>query len=706
VTAEYKTLSLSPEDDIAVITVAPPPLNQISDLFVQEMSDAFAQAFGNGAVRAIVLCGSGQHFIAGEDIAGILKIKDRESCIAQRMNIHSLLSRIEQGPKPVIAMINGNCSRGGLEVALACHYRVAAEGTRLGMLDLRFGLIPGMGGTQRLPRLAGVKTALQMICDAQDIPAQQALGIGLVDETAERGQLREKAMTAARNHIAGRISFRMSITGRRFDKLLNRAEKKEITDLFRDRLSHSAAAYIAPFKAVEAVERGLGINIASDLKTEAGLFWECVSSDISKNLIRLFVNVQESGNPARIRGESPRKISEIAVLGCGTMGAGIAALLLRSGFSVRVWDMNTELLEKGMKEIRSDFSRVMKKRPKEKVERQITEFLHPLTSLKECTNADMVIETVREHLEIKQKIFRYLEKICRPDTLFATNTAVLPLHRIFTGLANPSRALGLHFLNPPGRIRLLEISCSRFTADDMLATAVYFARKIGKIPLVINDVPGCFSSRMLLTLINEACFLAARGVHPFSIEKAVTEFGLPLGPFRLSDMCGIDAVYGAGRYLAAFFKETWPLCPLWQPLYQSGRLGRKSGAGCYDYRTDSSGFHPQFTEEIRKYMRENKVEPKNISPESILEDLMLRLLNEAARCLEEGIGGDAGKLDMALVYGLGFPAHRGGIFRYADAMGIPRAVERLQKQEAEKGPAFRPANLLREMAAQNRNFYE
>ncbi|MEZ4529269.1 MAG: 3-hydroxyacyl-CoA dehydrogenase NAD-binding domain-containing protein, partial [Desulfobacterales bacterium] len=616
----YKSLNLAVEEDIAVFTVSPPPLNQVSELFAEEMSDAFAQTFANSAVKAIVLTGTGKDFIAGIDIADILKIKDKDNCLTSLMHIHRLLNAIEQGPKPVLAMINGNCSRGGLEIALACHYRIAAKGLRLGMLDLRFGLIPGMGGTQRLPRAVGVKTALSMITGAQDIPVEQALSTGLVDELAEAKELREKSLIAARHLISGRINFRMRVTGKRFDKLLSSAEKKEIAALFKDRLSHASAGQIAPFKAVEAVERGLGINFLSDIKTEAALFCECAVSDISKNLIRVFIHTRDAGTLIRIRGEKSRKIRKIGIVGSNVTATGIAALLLQRGFEIHVLGVNPQTLEKGLSQIRSTVYQSLQKEQirEKKLAQWLAGRLHGTIQLKDLADADMIIESVKEDMEIKHRVFRNLEKICRPDTVLASTASVLPISRIASVLEDPSRIIGFHFLHPPGKIRLLEIICSRITADDIVATAVEFARKLRKIPIVLNDVPGGFAYRQLLTLINEACFLAAEGVNPFSIDKVMTEFGLPLGPFRLSDLMGTDTVCMSGTHLSGAFGENWPFCPLWERVYKTGGMGRKNGLGWYDYRSDSTALNPAFLDAIKGYMTENRIEPKNISQDSIL----------------------------------------------------------------------------------------
>ncbi len=704
----YKSLSISPDQDVAIFTVSPPPLNQVSELFVEEMSDAFAQTFANSAVKAIVLTGTGREFIAGIDIADILKIRDKDNCLANLMNIHRLLSMIEQGSKPVLAMISGHCSRGGLEIALACHYRIASKDLRLGMLDLRFGLIPCMGGTQRLPRAVGVKTALNLITSAQDIPAEQALALGLVDELAEAKDLRDKSLTAARHLISGRINFRMRAIGKRFDRLLSSAEKKEMTALFKDRLSHAFPGQIAPFKAVEAVERGLGINFLSDIKTEAALFCECAVSDISKNLIRVFIHTRDAGTLIRIKGEKARKIRKIGIVGSNVMATGIAALLLQRGFEIHVLGVSPQSLERGLAQIRNLIYQSLQKEQirEKKLEQWIAGRLHGTIQLKDLGDADMIIESVKEDMEIKHRVFRNLEKICRPDAVFVTVSSILSISRIASVLEDPSRIIGLHFLHLPGKIRLLEISCSRLTADDIVATAVEFARKIRKIPVVLNDVPGGFAYRQLLTLINEACFLAAEGVNPFSIDKVMTEFGLPMGPFRLSDLMGTDTVCMAGSRLSEAFGENWPLCPLWERVYKTGGMGRKNGLGWYDYRTDSTALNPAFLDAVKEYMAENRIEPKNISQDSILEQVILRLVNEGARAITEGVSKDAGQLDIALVYGLGFPAHRGGIFSYADGLGIKRVKEILSGLETEKGSRFRPSELLKKMAEKGRGFYQ
>jgi len=459
---------------------------------------------------------------------------------------------------------------------------------------------------------------------------------------------------------------------------------------------------------VEAVERGLGINFLSDIKTEASLFCECATSDISKNLIRVFLHTRDAGTLIRIKGEKPRKIRRIGIVGSNVMSTGIAALLLQRGFEIRVLGVNPQFLEQGLAQIRNSvYQSVQKEQIREKkLDQWIAARLHGTTLLKDLADCDMIIESVKEDMELRQKIFRNLEKICGPDTVFASAASVLPISRIASMLEDPGRIVGLHFLHPPGKIRLLEISCSRITADDIVATAVEFARKLRKIPLVINDFTGYFAYRQLLTLINEACFLASEGVNPFSIDKVMSEFGLPLGPFRLSDLTGTDTICMAGKFLSENFGENWPLCPLWERLCKTGGLGRKNGLGWYDYRTDSTALNPGFLEVIKGYMTENHILPKNISQESILEQMLVRLVNEGARAISDGVSKDAGQLDIAMIYGLGFPAHRGGIFSYADGLGIKRVVEILSGLEAEKGARFRPAELLKKMADKGRSFYE
>ncbi|GBC61582.1 3-hydroxyacyl-CoA dehydrogenase [Desulfonema ishimotonii] len=704
----YKTVRIELQKGIAVFTVNPPPLNRFCDRFAEEMSDALMAAFENDAVRAIILTGTERHFIGGTDIRELVSTKSKAACLPRVMAHHRFISRIEEGPKPVLAAISGNCSRAGLEIAMACHYRIAAHGVRVGLLEVRFGLIPGLGGTQRLPRLVGIRTALEMITAARDIPVEQARQIGLVDEVVEPDQLSDKAMSAARLFMTGRLNFKIRQAGRRFDKLQGAREKKEIIAHFKDRLLKTASGYIAPFKAVEAIEQGVGLSYKTDIRLEAELYCDCLVSDVARNLIHIFLSTRNAGKCPQIRGVKPRTIRKIGIMGGGTMGAGIAAFLLMHNFEVRLWDVDDKNLRRGMDTVRQTASRHARKQkmPLSILEQRLSRQLSPALSLAAIQDVDLIIEAAPEDLEIKEKIFEAIEKTCRPDTLFSTATSVLPLARIASRLREPERLIRLHFFNPAEKMQLVEIGCTGATPDTALATVVGFARKIGKIPFLVSDGPGFYVPRQIAAILSESCFLIEAGVNPFSIDEALTEFGMPIGPAQLCDLTGLDVVCAINRHLEGALGKRWQTPALYERLYETGCYGRKTGVGWFDYTSDTPALNFRFLEVVKTWLAEKGVTPRKISREEILKQIMARSINEGAQAIAEGISDRVQEMDLAMVYGTGFPPYRGGIFRYADAWGISGVYETLVKLAAEKGPRFSPAPLLKEMAASGKNFYD
>lgn len=704
---EYKTANISINDNIAVIIVKAPPLNCISDLFADEMYDIFNSLFNNNEIEAVILTGTAHYFIAGMDISEIRKLRIKDVCLTGIKKIHRFINAIEQGPKPVIACINGHCTRGGLEIAIACHSRIAAKQVRLGMLDTRFDLIPCMGGTQRLPRLIGVKNALTMITGAQDITAEQGKVQGLIDEIADKKDLLQTAIARARKFISGNINYKMCLTSKRFDNLLSAREKKDITDLFKGRLNRTADSYVAPLKAVEAIEKGLGINFQTDIDLEAALFCDCFLSDVSKNIIDIFINTRKAGKITRIKGESPRKISKIGIMGSGTMGAGIAALLLTSGYEIWLWDIDKSALKKGLYTFRNLFAKPLKygQISKKKLEQLIVQKIHPVISFDSFKHADLVIEAVIEDIDTKQNIIKKLENACRTDTIFATTSSVLPVSEIASVLEDPGRLIGLHFFNPADKIQLLEINCSKLTADDILAGIIDFTKKIRKIPFVIDSGRSSYVSHQIFSIISETCFLVGEGCNPFSIEKAFTEFGFPIGPARLSDIIGLDLIYIVSKYLESVKNSRWPMPPLLDLLHETGCYGRKTGSGWYDYKTGTQSPNLKFMEVVKQHLNENNTAPKNISHKSILDQILARSINEGARAIEQGITNNIPDMDIAMVYGAGFPPHKGGIFKYADSWGISKIFDLLLELEAQKGSRFMPSELLMKMAETGKNFY-
>jgi len=704
---DFQTIRVDRKDGVAVFTINNPPVNQMSPQMMQDFAAAVSSAYEDSEVKAIVLTGTGKNFIAGADITQLKLVKRREDVMEVALRGARFLSSLETGPKPLIAAINGNCLGGGLETAMACHYRVAAEGVNLGQPEVQIGLIPGAGGTQRLPRLIGLPNALEMITAGKPIKARQAWSRGLADEVVPMEGLLDAALKAAQRFISGELNLRMRMTRSVNHRLPSAAEKTALLNYARVMTFQKAKGYIAPFKAIDALEQGLGFDIDKDIEKEVALFCDCAVSDVAKNLINIFLNTRAAGNLPRIAGIKPAKIKKAAMLGGGVMGSGIVHLLLQGGFETILWDINDGAIQKAVGAVRKTFDYPIKKKKMtaadldQKIQQQLT----TTTSLDDLKDVDLVIEAILENMEVKQDVWKQLDGICPAHAVFATNTSALPITEMAEVLKDPGRMIGLHFFNPAHRMQLLEIICAKKTSDPTLSTAVAFGRAIKKVPIVVNDGPGFYVSRQLGGLFGGAVYLTADGVDGAEIEAAMVDFGMPMGPAALSDLTGIDINYHVNKTFEKRLGERYKVHPLTETVYQTGCYGRKTGAGYFDYSGEKPVPNKKVVDAIARYLEENHISPKKLSRQEIVDLMLANAINEAAYMIQEGICDRPQDMDLAMIYGTGFPPYRGGILRYADTWGIPKVYETLLKLEKQYGSRFRPANLLKEMAASGKTFY-
>ncbi len=705
---DFKTITVELTDGVAVFTMNNPPVNQLSPQFRSDLAEAFTEAYGDDAVEAMVLTGTGKNFIAGADITEIKDIKKKEELASGLKQGLQFLNSVETGPKPVIAAINGNCLGGGLELAMVCHYRVAAEDVNLGQPEVQIGLIPGAGGTQRLPRLIGLRYALEMITIGKPIKSNIAHQRGLVDEVVAPEKLVDAAVKAAKRFISGKLNIKLRTTRYRYDRLPSAAEKKGLIDITKMMAASQAKGYIAPFKAIEAMEKGLNYDIEPDLDLEADLFGDCAVSDVAKNLIAIFLNTRSAGRLARIEGIEAAKIKKVAMLGGGVMGSGIVNLLLNGGFEAVLWDINEAAIEKGVGSVRKTYDYPIKKKKMKPadLDNLLENQLTTTTALEDLKDVDLVIEAVLEDMQVKQDIWKKLEGICQADVIFATNTSALPITEMASVLQDPSRMIGLHFFNPAHRMQLLEVICAQKTSDQTLASSVAFARAIKKIPIVVNDGPGFYVSRQLGGLFGGAIFLTADGVNGAAIEQAMVDFGMPMGPATLFDLTGIDIGYHVAKTYEKRLGERYKIHPLFERIYQTGCYGRKTGAGYFDYSGDKPVPNPKVVEVVQNYLKENKVSPKEMSKEDIIDSMLALGINEAALMIEEGICDRPQDMDLAMIYGTGFPPYRGGILRYADKWGLKNVCQKLVELEKQYGPRFKPADLVKQMTKKGKTFYQ
>jgi 3-hydroxyacyl-CoA dehydrogenase len=498
---------------------------------------------------------------------------------------------------------------------MCCHYRAAVKGVNLGQPEVQIGLIPGAGGTQRLPRLVGLRYALEMITIGKPIKAEVALQRTLVDEIADPDKLVDVAVKAADRFISGELNIKARATRNRHHWIPSAAEKKAMMDFTKAMMAVQAKGYIAPFKAVDAIDQGLSYDIDADLKREANLFADCAVSDVAKNLIGIFLNTRAAGKLPRIEGLEPAKIKKVAMLGGGVMGSGIVSLLLKGGFETVLWDINSEALEKGVGAVAKTFAYPIKKRKMKQadLDNMLENQLSTTSSFDDLKEVDLIIEAVLEDMTVKQDIWKKLEGICRPDVIFATNTSALPITEMASILDDPGRMIGLHFFNPAHRMPLLEIICAAKTSDQTLASSVSFGRAIKKIPIVVNDGPGFYVSRQLGGLFGAATFLSADGVDGAAIEMSMLEFGMPMGPATLADLTGIDINYHVNKTFEKRLGERYKVHPLTEVVYQTGCYGRKTGSGYFDYSSGQPVPNPIVADAVKKYHKDNNVSPKQMS---------------------------------------------------------------------------------------------
>ncbi|MCB2227797.1 MAG: enoyl-CoA hydratase/isomerase family protein [Desulfarculaceae bacterium] len=706
--ADYKTLKIELKDGIAVLTMDNPPVNQMSDHFMAELKEATLAALADPEVKALILTGTGNIFVAGADVTQLLAVTDRARFVQKLMDIHQWFNALEQDPTPVIAAINGTCLGGGMELALACNYRVAVAGASVGLPEVKLGLLPGSAGTQRMPRLIGLPAAFDLISTGRFIKAEKGLSLGCIDQVAPAEQLLDAAKAAARKFLSRELNLRTRMASRRFDRLPSAMEKKDFINFIKAETAKKSRGLVAPLKIVEALEKGLTMDFQADIALEAELFTDCLLSDVAKNLIGIFLNERAAGRLPRIKGIEPAPIKKVGMLGGGVMGSSIVHLLLSHGFEAVLWEINQEALDKALAASQKTFAYKLKTRQikPERLDALFKDKLTQTTDLAGLADCDLIIEAVVEDMEIKQEIWRKLEGICRPEAIFGTNTSALPISEMATVLADPGRMIGLHFFNPAERMPLLEIICAEQTSDQTLASSVAFARAIKKVPVVVNDGPGFYVSRQLGALMAASAFLIADGVDILAIDQAMRAYGLPMGPAALYDLTGIDINYHVGQTFAKKLGPRYALHPLVEAIYQLGDYGRKTGRGYFDYTGPEVVPNPRLQKVVEDYRTANGIAPKEMSSQDIVDTLLALAVNEAALMIEQGICDRPADMDLAMVHGTGFPPYRGGILRYADKWGLAKVLAKLTELEAAYGQRFAPAELIKTMAAGKRSFYQ
>lgn len=660
-----------------------------------------------GRTKALVIrSGKPGAFIAGADIGEIAGITDPREAEAKAREGQRIFQRLEDLPIPSIAVIDGASMGGGTELALATSYRLATDRpeTRIALPEVRLGIIPGFGGTTRLPRLIGPKRAIELIVTGKSVDAHRARRIGLVDEVIPAPRYEERVRRFAWERIDhGRL--RSPRRKAFLDRLLEDTGPGR-TILFRQArqeiLRETGGHYPAPLAALRTISASLSLPLDEAFEREADAVGRLIASDVSKNLIHIF-NLMEGARKARLPG-TPREVDRVGVLGAGVMGGGIAQLMAYRGIPVRLKDIGEEALSAGLRHARSVFERAVKRR---RIDRREAEkgmgLISPTLDYSGFGAADLVIEAVVERIDVKKQVLREVEAEVGEDAVIASNTSTISISEMQGALERPERFCGMHFFNPVDRMPLVEIIRGRESSEDTVATVFALALRLGKTPVVVNDGPGFLVNRLLAPYLNEAGWLLAEGASIERVDAVLRDFGMPMGPFRLLDEVGLDISRNAAAILyQAFGERMQPAVPLLH-LAEVDRLGRKGGRGFYRYEGGrEKGVDESVYADLRAAIPEAR---REIPAQEIRDRTILVMVNEAARALEDGIVESAGEVDLAMVTGTGFPPFRGGLLRYADSLGTPILLERLLALEEEHGPRFRPAPLLRELAIRNGSFY-
>jgi 3-hydroxyacyl-CoA dehydrogenase len=690
--------SVETRDSVAVVTLENPPVNGLGHALRSAIVAAVDAAQSDPAVKAIVLAGAGRMFSGGADIREF----NTPKAIAEP-TLHTVIRVVESSAKPVVAAIAGHCMGGGLELSLACHYRVASADAQLGLPEVKIGLLPGAGGTQRLPRAVGVETALNMIVSGNAVPAAQLKDTALVDRIVE-GDLLEGAAAFAREIADKRPLPRVR------DRAAIEPNAEAYFQFARNTVGAVAKNFPAPLKCVDAVAAAVSKPFDEGLRYERELFLELIQSPESRALRHAFFGERAASKIPDVPADTPvRRIESVAVIGAGTMGGGIAMNFLNAGVPVTILETKQEALDRGLSTIRRNYESSVKrgKLTADKLEQRM-KLLKPTLSYDDLRSADLVIEAVFEEMGVKETVFRKLDEIAKPGAILATNTSTLDVNRIAAATKRPEDVVGMHFFSPANVMKLLEVVRGTRTAKDVLATVMQVAKKIRKTAVVSGVCDGFIGNRMVEQYLRQALFLLEEGASPQQVDRAMERFGMAMGPFRMSDLAGNDIGWAIRKRRYAE-KPDVVYSRVADRLCEQGRFGQKTGAGWYRYEPGRRDAIPdaKVDEIIAAYRKEKGVTPRKIDDAEIVERCVFALANEGARILEEGIAARASDIDMVYLTGYGFPLHRGGPMLYADMVGLYNVVRSMRRFEANPhaDPAFwRPAPLLAKLAGEGRNF--
>jgi 3-hydroxyacyl-CoA dehydrogenase / enoyl-CoA hydratase / 3-hydroxybutyryl-CoA epimerase len=688
---------------VLVLTLDVPgeKVNMLGRGMLEEFQGLLAEAESDRTLKGVVVrSAKPDNFIAGADIKEFVAIKSALEGETLSRTGQALLDRLAALPVPVVAAIHGSCLGGGLELALACRYRVATDDpkTLLGVPEIMLGLLPGAGGSQRLPRLVGLVAGLDLILTGRSLKASRALKAGLVDEVVPAPVLLEAAKKAVLGLASGKMAPRrggVPLVERLGRPLIFHQARRGV-------MSKTNGHYPAPFEAIDAVKRGTATTLAEGLQIEARAFGKLAVTDVSRALVGVFFATQEIKKDAGYPDGTPAlEVRKLGVLGAGLMGAGIAGVAADKGVLVRMKDASDEALARGLRAVREVFEERRKRGSLTRLELQKrVDCLSPTLDYTGFRRAELVIEAVFEDLELKRKVMDETEAAVRDECVVASNTSSIPIREVARGAKRPERILGMHFFSPVHKMPLLEVVVTPETEPEAAATAVQFGRRLGKHVIVVRDGPGFYTSRTLAPYMQEAARLVEEGARVDAVDTAMLAFGFPVGPLTLLDEVGIDVGAKVAKVMHQHFGDRMAPPPAMARVIADGRLGRKNKKGFYTY----DGGKKRVDETVYALLPGGGAR-RDVPAREIQDRLVFAFLNEAVYCLEEGILRSPRDGDVGAIFGLGFPPFLGGPFRYLDHLGARFATEMLERLESGHGERFRPAPVLKELAREGWSFH-
>ena len=690
----------SKQGDIGVITVNNPPVNALSPGVPEGILAGVEQFEKDDSVKAIVLIGGGRTFIAGADIKEFGKITSGDR--KRGPGLTPATDRIESSTKTVIAAIHGTALGGGLETAMACHYRVAVPSAQVGQPEVKLGIIPGAAGTQRLPRLAGVVKGVEMCASGDPISAAEAFKLGIVDQIVE-GDLLEGAIAFARSKIGAAPRRTRDLS----DKLGNEQANAPVFAAARDAARKKARNLLAPQAAIDAVEAATKLPFEEGVKREAELFQKCLFSDQSKSLIHVFFGEREVAKIPDIGKDVPLiPVNRVGVVGAGTMGGGIAMVFANAGLPVLLKETEPAALDRGIATIRKNYANsVTKGRFTQKFMDERMALIRPQLTYDGFDQVDMVVEAVFEGMELKKKVFGELDKVVRQGAILASNTSTLNVDEIASATARPASVIGTHFFSPANVMRLLEIVRGKASSKEVIATCMALSKKLSKVGVLVGNCRGFVGNRMFGPYRREAQFLVEEGAAIDAVDKALYDFGMAMGPLATGDLAGLDVGWRIRKEFKDAENTSVRQPRLEDQLCEMGRYGQKTGAGWYKYDENRRPMlDPEVDKLIAQVRQKAGITPRQVSAEEIIDRTIYALVNEGARILEQGFALRAVDIDIIYINGYGFPAYRGGPMWYADTVGLQKVYDRVREFEQQHGALWTPAPLLAQLAKEGKKF--